>query len=71
MSPENKSPRVKREGDDLGWVAVQVFPAFAWTTRSSRVVTMLTGTSLEAAWRAHLGGFLAGFLLVGLFERRV
>mgnify|MGYP001389444100 FL=1 len=30
----------------------------------------LTGTELGIAWQAHLGGFLAGFLLVGLFERR-
>lgn len=35
------------------------------------LVPMLTGTSLAVAWQAHLGGFLAGFLLVGLFEKRV
>lgn len=33
------------------------------------LVPMLTGSSLEVAWQAHLGGFLAGFLLVGVFER--
>lgn len=34
------------------------------------LVPVLTGTLLNVAWQAHLGGFLAGFLLVGLFERR-
>lgn len=32
---------------------------------------LLMGTSLGIAWQAHLGGFLAGFFLVPLFERRV
>jgi membrane associated rhomboid family serine protease len=31
---------------------------------------LLMGASLGVAWQAHLGGFLAGFLMVGLFERR-
>jgi membrane associated rhomboid family serine protease len=31
---------------------------------------MLTGTSVQVAWQAHLGGFFAGLLLVGFFERR-
>lgn len=31
---------------------------------------LLMGTSLGVAWQAHLGGFLTGFLMVGLFERR-
>jgi len=31
---------------------------------------LLIGASLGVAWQAHLGGFLAGFLMVGLFERR-
>ncbi|MHA6297888.1 rhomboid family intramembrane serine protease [Devosia sp. CAU 1758] len=35
------------------------------------LVPLLTGTSLGIAWQAHLGGFAAGFLLVGLFERRI
>ncbi|HWA20722.1 MAG TPA: rhomboid family intramembrane serine protease [Devosia sp.] len=30
----------------------------------------LTGMDIEIAWQAHIGGFLAGFLLVPLFERR-
>jgi Uncharacterized membrane protein (homolog of Drosophila rhomboid) len=34
------------------------------------LVPLLTGTPLSIAWQAHLGGFLAGFLLVALFERR-
>lgn len=28
------------------------------------------GTQMQIAWQAHLGGFLAGFLLVPLLERR-
>lgn len=35
------------------------------------LVPLLTGTSLAIAWQAHLGGFAAGFLLVGFFERKV
>lgn len=31
---------------------------------------MLIGESIGIAWQAHLGGFLAGLLLVPLFERR-
>lgn len=31
---------------------------------------LLMGTSLGVAWQAHLGGFAAGLLMVGLFERR-
>ena len=34
------------------------------------LVPMLTGSSLAVAWQAHLGGFVAGFLMVGLFERK-
>lgn len=35
------------------------------------LVPLFTGSSLAIAWQAHLGGFAAGFLLVGLFERKV
>ena len=31
---------------------------------------LLTGSAISIAWQAHLGGFFAGLLLVGLFERR-
>lgn len=31
---------------------------------------LFTGTSVYIAWQAHLGGFFAGLLLVGLFDRR-
>lgn len=31
---------------------------------------LLMGQSLGIAWQAHLGGFIAGFFMVGLFERR-
>jgi membrane associated rhomboid family serine protease len=30
----------------------------------------LTGTDVQIAWQAHIGGFLTGLLMVGLFERR-
>jgi membrane associated rhomboid family serine protease len=35
------------------------------------LMPLLTGTSLAIAWQAHLGGFATGFLLVGLFERKI
>ena len=35
------------------------------------LVPMITGASLAVAWQAHLGGFLAGLLLVRFFERKV
>lgn len=35
------------------------------------LVPMITGAALNVAWQAHLGGFAAGFLMVGVFERRV
>lgn len=31
---------------------------------------LLTGSQISIAWQAHLGGFFAGLLMVGLFERR-
>lgn len=31
---------------------------------------LLTGSQISIAWQAHLGGFFAGILMVGLFERR-
>jgi len=31
---------------------------------------LLTGSEISIAWQAHLGGFFAGLLLVGIFERR-
>jgi membrane associated rhomboid family serine protease len=34
------------------------------------LLPVFTGTDLGVAWQAHLGGFAAGLLLVGLFERR-
>lgn len=34
------------------------------------LLPLLTGTELGIAWQAHLGGFAAGILMVGLFERR-
>jgi membrane associated rhomboid family serine protease len=34
------------------------------------LVPLVTGEAIAIAWQAHLGGFLAGLLLVPLFERR-
>ena len=34
------------------------------------LLPLVTGTQMSVAWQAHLGGFFAGILLVGLFERR-
>ncbi|MGV8832928.1 MAG: rhomboid family intramembrane serine protease [Devosia sp.] len=43
-----------------------------WVVLNAAVplLPLLTGTAVEVAWQAHLGGFVAGVLLVGLFERR-
>lgn len=34
------------------------------------LLPLIGGAAIEIAWQAHLGGFLAGMLMVGLFERR-
>lgn len=34
------------------------------------VLPVLIGTDVQIAWQSHLGGFITGLLLVGLFERR-
>jgi len=46
--------------------------ALIWLVLNAVVplVPLLTGQSLGIAWQAHLGGFFAGLLLVGLFERK-
>lgn len=43
-----------------------------WVVLNAAVplLPLLTGTEVQIAWQAHLGGFFAGLLLVGLFERR-
>lgn len=43
-----------------------------WVVLNAAVplLPIFTGTSVQVAWQAHLGGFFAGILLVGLFERR-
>jgi membrane associated rhomboid family serine protease len=43
-----------------------------WTVLNAAVPLLpaFTGTDVQVAWQAHLGGFFAGFLVVGLFERR-
>lgn len=43
-----------------------------WAVLNAAVplLPLVTGMSVQIAWQAHLGGFFAGLLLVGLFERR-
>ena len=47
--------------------------ALIWLILNAAIpfLPLLTGTSLGIAWQAHLGGFIAGMLMVGLFERPV
>lgn len=46
--------------------------SLVWVALNAAVplLPMLTGESIAIAWQAHLGGFIAGFFLVALFERR-
>lgn len=43
-----------------------------WVVLNAAVplLPLLTGMEVSVAWQAHLGGFLAGILTVGLFERK-
>jgi membrane associated rhomboid family serine protease len=43
-----------------------------WVVLNAAVplLPLFTGESIQIAWQAHLGGFFAGILLVGLFERK-
>lgn len=45
----------------LFWVAINA---------AVPLLPIFTGTEVQVAWQAHLGGFFAGILMVGLFERR-
>ncbi len=47
------------------------FFILVWVLLNAAVplLPLLTGAMLSVAWQAHLGGFLAGLLMVGLFER--
>ncbi|MDB5472753.1 MAG: rhomboid family intrarane serine protease [Devosia sp.] len=48
------------------------FFVFIWVVLNAAVplFPLLTGNQIFIAWQAHLGGFFAGLLMVGLFERR-
>jgi len=43
-----------------------------WVVLNAAVplLPLVTGVDMQVAWQAHLGGFFAGILIVGLFERR-
>ena len=43
-----------------------------WVVLNAAVplLPLVTGSDMSIAWQAHLGGFAAGILMVGLFERR-
>lgn len=43
-----------------------------WVVLNAAVplLPLVTGVDMAIAWQAHLGGFLAGILLVGAFERK-
>lgn len=48
------------------------FFVLIWVLLNAAVplLPLITGVEMSVAWQAHLGGFVAGFLMVGLFERR-
>ncbi len=43
-----------------------------WVVLNAAVplLPLFTGASVQIAWQAHLGGFFAGLVAVGWFERR-
>lgn len=43
-----------------------------WVVLNAAVpfLPLVTGQAISIAWQAHLGGFFAGILMVGLFERK-
>lgn len=43
-----------------------------WVVLNAAVplLPLVTGMQMSVAWQAHLGGFFAGIVMVGLFERR-
>jgi membrane associated rhomboid family serine protease len=48
------------------------FFVLIWVLLNAAVplLPLLTATQMSVAWQAHLGGFFAGLLVVGLFERK-
>ena len=48
------------------------FFVLIWVLLNAAVplLPLVTGTQMSVAWQSHLGGFFAGLLVVGLFERK-
>jgi len=48
------------------------FFVLIWVVLNAAVplLPLVTGMEMSVAWQAHLGGFFAGILMVGLFERK-
>ena len=63
--------RLARLGDLLREPRARYF-TLIWVALNGAVplLPLITGAAIEIAWQAHLGGFFAGLLLAGLFERR-
>jgi membrane associated rhomboid family serine protease len=58
-------------GEMWGDTRTRTFVLF-WIVLNAAVplLPLFTGATVAVAWQAHLGGFIAGILMVGLFERR-
>ena len=48
------------------------FFVLIWVVLNAAVplLPLVTGVQMSVAWQAHLGGFFAGIVMVGMFERR-
>lgn len=65
MMPALGPIEMLRNRQALGFVAIWFITNWLF----GAVVTLPAGVDQEVAWQAHVGGFLAGLLLFGLFDR--